>query len=249
MIPWPLRAALRLAGRRVIVPIARCVHYGAFRYGRGEEHPYETYARKSAQGDVRGARDWLVEFLQHYRPRHLGAALGAALSREHPLWSYPWARGAPASGAWFEDPNAPPDIITHYSEAGILWFRIEQEFFWLERTLYSIRRDGYRPRESGGIVARKLERIDGAECFLILDGNHRLSVLAALGHETVEVTYLPSSILREAHAHRWRQVAGGPFNESDARAVLNAYFCGNPRWRVTDAPAPIIGQPVFRTHA
>ncbi len=243
MIPWRLRVALRLAGRRVTVPIANCVHYGAFRYGRGEAHPYETYARKAAEGDARGARAWLVEFLRYYRPRHFGAALGVELSREYPLWNYPWAHAAPAPGAWLAEPNDAPDILTFYAEAGILWFRIEQEFFWLESTLHSIRREGYRPRQSGGIVGRKLVRADGAEAFLILDGNHRLSALAALGHQSVELIYLPSSTVREADACRWRQVVRGAFSEPDARAVLRAYFEGNSRWRIADAPAPLIGQP------
>lgn len=243
MIPWPLRTALRFMGRRVTVPIAQCVHYGAFRYGRGEEHPYETYARLSVQGDARRARAWLVEFLQHYRPRHFGQALGVALSREYPMWNYPWAAKWIDSGAWVADPNDAPDIVTFYAEAGVLWFRIEQEFFWLERALYSIRREGYRPRELGGIVARKLERADGVAAYLILDGNHRLSALAALGHETVELTYLPRSTVRETGAGRWWQVENGRFAERDGRAVLRAYFEGNSRWRVTDAPARIIGRP------
>lgn len=245
MIPWLLRSALRVGGRRVTVPIAQCVHYGAFRYGRGEEHPYESYARKAAAGDIRGARAWLVEFLRHYRPRDFGAALGVRLSRDYPMWSYPWTRGTPTDTGWFADPDGPPDIITFYSDAGILWFRIEQEFFWLDRILYSIRRDGYRPRDNGGIVARKLVRSDATEAFLILDGNHRLSALAALGHETVDLTYLPSSVVREEHLARWPKVAGNLFCVDDARAVLHAYFDGNSRWRITDIPAPLIGNPVL----
>jgi hypothetical protein len=236
--------AFRILGRRVRVPIAQCVHYGAFRYGRGEAHPYESYARLLTGPEGRAAaREWLVDFLRHYRPRHFGEALGATLSGRHGLWHYPWARRKPANDGWFADPLGYPDIITQFCEEGILWFRIEQEFFWLERAVYSIRRHGYRPEPGVVITARRLVRADGTEAFLILDGNHRISALAALGHAEVELCYLPIATVRESKLAGWRQVGSGGYTREDARAVLQAYFNGNPHWRTTEQPAPILETP------
>lgn len=244
MNSWQLRIAFRLLGRRVSVPISQCVHYGAFRYGRDEPHPYETYARKLIRdGDRGAARDWFVDFLRHYRPRDLGEALGVRLERSPALWHFPWARHHPAETGWFEDPMEFPDIVTQYCHEGLLWFRLEQEFFWLERAIYSIHRHGYREERHNGITARKLMLADGTEAFLVLDGNHRMSALAALGHEQVSLAYLPQSVVREDDAPRWKQVRNGNCLEADARAVLHAYFNGNPCWRTTEVPAPLLECP------
>lgn len=245
MIAWPLRIAFRCLGRKVRVPISQCVHYGAFRYGRDEPHPYETYMRKLAQaGDRGGARAWFVEFLRHYRPRHFGEAIGAPLQQLHGLWHFPWVRRLPAGTGWYDDPLNFPDIVTQFCEEGILWFRIEQEFFWLERALYSIRRFGYRPGRGPGITARKFVAADGSAAYLILDGNHRIGALAALGYESVELRYLPRSSVHERQAGRWPQVRAGRYSEQDARRVLRAYFDGNRRWRTTEKPASLLEHPV-----
>ncbi|MES2696144.1 MAG: ParB/Srx family N-terminal domain-containing protein [Verrucomicrobiota bacterium] len=243
MISWRYRLRLRVLGRREVVPLAKCVHYGAFRYGRSEPHPYETYNRTLAQGNRREARAWFIDFLRHYRPADFGAALGVDLERKHGLWHYPWLKAQPADNGWFDDPVGYPDIVTQFCLEGILWFRIEQEFFWLERSFYSIRRNGYRPELGDPIVAWRLVRRDGETAFLILDGNHRISALAALGHETVEVNYLPSFSVREEVAARWPQVANGNYSENEARTVFNAYFEGNSRWRTTTQPAALLETP------
>lgn len=234
----------RLLGRRVSVPINQCVHYGAFRYGCEEDHPYETYARLLVRDDDRdGARSWFVGFVRQYRPRHLGEALGVNLSACHGLWHFPWARNLPPGNGWFEDPDGFDDIVTHYSEAGLLWFRIEQEFFWLERSVYSIRTHGYCERPNYGLFAQRIVRADGQEAFLILDGNHRLSALAALGNSTVELSYIPHHSVLENNVTKWPQVRSGNWTESDARAALNAYFVGNPRWQIAATPAPLLEVP------
>ena len=243
MNSWRVRARLRLFGRRVTVPIARCVHFGGFRYGLGEPHPYETYVLRAQEGRGAEARAWLVEFLQHYRPGTLAEALGVQLDRNYDLWQFPWMRDRPPTNGWLPDPFQIPDIITHFSNEGVLWFRIEQEFFWLERALYSIRRYGYKPVNERGIIAWRFLRVDGSEAFLILDGNHRLSALAALGHETVELSYVSRDTVNERDAARWPQVKANVFTTADAIRVFHAYFDGNRNWRTTSTPAPLLERP------
>jgi hypothetical protein len=228
----------------VTVPIARCVHYGAFRYGHDEPHPYETYARLvSREQNRQAARTWLIEFLQHYRPRSFGEAIGAQLDGRHDLWCFPWVQRRPPNCGWFDDPLGYPDIITQFCAEGVLWFRIEQEFFWLERALYSIRRHGYQPGGVDGVIGWRFLRADGQEAYLVLDGNHRVSALSALGNETVELMYHPRDTVDERQVRHWPQVMAGYFSEVDARRVFNAYFDGNPRWRISDLAAPLLERP------
>jgi hypothetical protein len=238
--------AFRWLVKTQTVPVADCVHYGAFRYGRGEFNPYENYAVALASGgpmDV--AREQFVDFLRYYRPRHIGEALGVALSREYALWRFPWSLERPdprtSPAGWAEAPNDVPDILTHFSACGILRARIEEEFSWLERAFHSIREHGYRPdRFTGHIEAQKLVAADGRTMHLITDGNHRLSALAALGQTTVVVRYRRRMTVKERALLRWPQVLTGSYSPEDARLVFRAYFDGNRQPRTTDVPAPVL---------
>ncbi|HEV8073881.1 MAG TPA: hypothetical protein VGP21_07100 [Opitutaceae bacterium] len=232
---------VRWLSRKASVPVASCVHYGGFRYGHGEYNPYETYLCQLVQAvDPAEVRAKFIEFLQHYRPRHLGEALGVELTRPYPLWFYPWSREMPPAG-WRDRPADCPDILTHFSAQGILRYRIEEEFQWLERALDSIRRHGFQPeRFKSPIFVRRLVRMDGATAHLVLDGNHRLSALCALGHEEVEVSFLPWATLRQDQLSRWQQIRQGAYDADDARRVFAVYFEGNHRPRTREEPASLL---------
>lgn len=230
------------------IPIARCVHYGAFPFGGNAYNPYESYIRALVSGTPREeAREELIDFLRHYRPRHMAEALGGiGLAVRHPLWSFPWWP-SPRLGvapAWHDDPNASPDILTHFSDAGILAFRIEEEFCWLERALYAISTEGYRPDNFGAVLAAPLEAEDGRIVYLLRDGNHRVAALSALGHATVAVRLVRHPV-REREVDAWPGVAAGPYSRQDALGVFFAYFDGNRCFRTTDRAAPILHAPDF----
>lgn len=231
---------VRRFGRATEVPLALCVHFSAWRYGRGDFNPYENYCTGLARGETRSElRQRFTTFLQHYRPRDFGTALGVRLSARHPPWQYPWARGT-ASSAWLARPQDCPDILTHFSEAGIASERIEQEFRWLEDTFRSIRDRGYVPQQfAGAPVARRLEAADGAAAYLMLDGNHRLAALGALGFDRVVVRWSGLQTVREREARRWAGVARGAWSLEDALRVFRAYFHGNHAPCTTDEPAPL----------
>lgn len=235
------RLAFRWLARTTTALIADCVHFAGFRYGRQEINPYENYVAALVRGDgMDRARVQFTEFLRHYRPRHLGEALGLKLEREYPLWCYPWSRRQPTS-AWRGDPAEVPDIITHYSPRGILRSRIDEEFGWLERCLGSIQKHGYQPAKfSGDPAARQLVGFDGTMSYIIHDGNHRLAVLGALGVKKVAVRQVPQMTVREEDLARWPGVTSGRFTTADARTVFRAYFDGRQVARTTEKPADLL---------
>lgn len=236
------RFAFRWLARAETVRVADCVHFCAFRYGCGELNPYEEYAVALAKGEAPEAvRGRFVAFLCSYRPVNLGEALGVTLAGGHGLWEFPWARKRQARGpgrpGWCDEPAAVPDVLTHFSERGIPRKLVEQEFRWLESALRSIREHGYQPgRFSGHPQARKLVAADGTARYLMYDGNHRLSVLAALGEKEVRVRIVPLMTVRETELGRWPLVAAGVYSPDGARRVFRAYFDGNLR-RETSGPA------------
>lgn len=235
------RLGFRWLARVETVAVADCVHFAGFRYGRNEINPYENYVAALVRGEaVESARTCFIEFLQHYRPRHLGEALRVELERSYPLWYYPWSRRLPGPG-WRDDPAQVPDIITYFSERGILRSRIEEEFRWLEQCLDSIRRNGYQPvRFSGDPKTRRLVAADGRVRHIVHDGNHRLAVLAALGVRKVPVRWVSLMTVHESDLLKWPGVVANGFTIDDARKIFRAYFTGNKVARTTAQPADLI---------
>lgn len=235
------RFGFRWLARVETVAVADCVHFAGFRYGRNEINPYENYVTALVQGEaVDSARARFTEFLQHYRPRHLGEALGVELERTYPLWCYPWSRRLPAPG-WRDDPADVPDIITFFSARGILRSRIVEEFRWLEQCLDSIRKNGYQPgRFSGDPKTRRLVAADGQVRHVVHDGNHRLAVLAALGVRRLPVRYVPLMTVHEPDLPGWPGVVAKSFTTDDARRIFRAYFAERPVARTTAQPADVL---------
>jgi hypothetical protein len=230
----------------VEAPLDKCVHYCGFRYGGQEYNPYETYQIEFQQGrPIQEVRRHFIEFLKFYRPRHMGEALGAPLSRKYALWVYPWRNIDPRQWekyGWSSTLNAYPDILTHFCEEGISSFRIEEEFFWLERILWSISRQGYQPAKYPHADAWELHADDGARAYLLLDGNHRAGALTAIGCSKTLVVSC-SAVIKEQDVEAWPAVRKGQMNREDALALFRAYFRGKPLWARSESPAPILAPP------
>ncbi len=237
--------------RVVEAPISSCVHFCAFRYGQVQYNPYETYVVEVQRGmPIDAVRQRFIDFLRQYRPRNMGEALGViGLPAAYPLWVYPWddvdlGQFGRKMG-WCDDPNEAPDILTHFSDRGILSFRIEQEFYWLGRALQAIRDEGYQPCKYGYVRALQLCRRDGDTAYLLLDGNHRVSALSALGYQKVMLEYDSNAVVREQDCDGWRGVARGAYNKDDALRIFAAYFVGNEHYVTTADRAPILEPPYW----
>jgi hypothetical protein len=236
-----------LFSRTIEVPIENCVHFCGFRYGHGDYNPYETYTTGLHSGENQdNLRRQFIDFLQHYRPRDMGQALGISLTRHYPLWLYPWKRFPKEkfslSNGWFGDPSQSPDILTHFSDRGILRWRIEEEWRWMERAYVFIKKEGYNPCwHRSYVTVRELRRKDKSGAFLLLDGNHRVSAMSALSFGNVLCKRLYFDIVHEEGIDSWFGVRKGYYTREDALSILGAYFTGNHNYRTDSIPAPIIG--------
>jgi len=229
------------------VPIDQCVHFCGFRYGRGEYNPYETYLLElTRKVPLVVARRRFIEFLQYYRPRHMAEALGLrTLSKEYPLWIYPWRRldqnAFTLQHGWCATSDTCPDILTHFSDEGVRSFRIDEEFVWLERALHSIAHNGYQPENNTSFVSTlQLRSSDNRTTYLLLDGNHRVAAMSALGQKTVRAHQRTDHIITEADCDSWFGVSAAVFTRHDALRLFNAYFNGNLHHRTVTTPARIL---------
>jgi hypothetical protein len=231
----------------ITVRVNECVHFGAFRYGHGDYHPYETFvARVHRREPIEEIRKEFETFLRHYRPRNFGEALGLKLEREYPLWLFPWSRlwrflRAYPVGAWRQDPKDVPDIITHFSLQGIPRNMIEMEQHWLLQAYESISNLGYKPQQFGYPRGRLLVAEDGSHACILLDGNHRVSALSVLGASSVDVRCWSWDIVRQSSLNSWPGVRNGFFSRSDADLIFRAYFRGNRALPCGDHIGAIVG--------
>lgn len=228
------------------VAIADCVHFCGFRYGRNDFNPYENYIMGLAAGEpVTQLRDRFVDFILHYRPSHMGEALGIETSKSIPLWWLPWKSWLKLlrPGAWQESTAGVLDILTYFTPKGVEWHRIEEEFFWLERAFSVISNFGYQPECFGYIDVFEL-RGENVSRFMVVDGNHRLSALHALGQQRVKVRQRLFHRANRKHARLWPLVLSGHVPYRDALAIFDGYIAGNSLPHRAEVPATLLQSPL-----
>jgi hypothetical protein len=225
------------------VRVDRCYHFRGFRYGGFGQHPYEDYVVGLARG--RPTSELRHEFARRMlacRPINLGQALQVDIP-DWPLWLFPWMRRAGHVGGTVDDPAANPDIVTHHCAAGILASHINREFGWLEGAWHGLRQQGYQPRRFGYLRCLELEAPMGSS-YIMLDGNHRLCVLHAMGIEEIEVRVPPLRKVRRAAAAQWPSVRDGSMALEHALAVFDRYFAmANPPLTALNPARLIVDEP------
>lgn len=224
------------------IAIADCVHHCGFRYGRNEFNPYENYISGLADGNpVAALRERFVDFIRYYRPKDIGEALGVVTTISVPLWALPWKswRKLYRPGGWVQSPADVPDILTCFSPVGVEWQRLEQEFRWLERAWLAVSTSGYRPERFGYIDVFEL-RGEPVPRFLVIDGNHRLGALHALGQKRVQVRQRRFFSASRRRARFWPLVMSGHIPRNDALAIFDGYIRGNLIPHRADCPASIL---------
>jgi hypothetical protein len=226
------------------ISISQCVHFCGYKYGSNDYHPYQSFILEYYHNpeNVEKTKRQFVNFLKFYRPQNLGEALGLKLEREYPLWVFPWANHPENDykykNAWLHDPDDIVDIMTHFSEKGILSYHIDREFYWLQRAVFNIKTQGYKPKEFGYIDTLMFQKKNNDQAFLLLDGNHRISAVYAAGQNQAAVKV--SKIIYENDVEIWPGVQNGFYKHDDALKIFNRYFEGNKLYFTTDNPAKII---------
>jgi hypothetical protein len=83
--------------------------------------------------------------------------------------------------------------------------------------------------------------MDGRRRFVVMQGNHRMAILAHLGAMRIEVRTIPQALtrIREADLARWPLVATGRCSIDHARSVFRMFF-SESGWHV----AKLIASPV-----
>jgi hypothetical protein len=158
-------------------------------------------------------------------------------------WDFPWEPSSPSSLTPIEDPSENPDVVCHFCEAGVLASHVNREFAWLESAFASVSAHGYQPRSGGHIRCLVLVG-DDRSSFIVLDGNHRISALHALGVDRVEVKVSRRATVRRDQVDRWPGVLNGSHSIADSLRVFDRYFDEvNRPWRCLNPARLIVDEP------
>ena len=226
--------------KKITAPIESCRHYCGFRYGSKSFNPYENYIKGLHENEDEEILKRRFElFLARYRPTNFGEVLGVHLLKDYPLWCFPWGRNCRPGNGWVDSPEDVCDVMTHFCAKGIPKGLVQKEHFWHKRAYESIATSGYKPQEFGYI--QLLEIKVNADCvYIVTDGNHRISALAALGHKTVDAKIHLWRNVRVQHIEKFEQVVCGNMFQEDALRIIEAYRDGVERPFMSELPADIV---------
>lgn len=205
------------------VQISSCRHYRGWRYGCFGNNLYEDYIVGIIKGESKASlRKQFLRRIVAIRGETMSDLLGIQTSRIYPPWVYPWswksvyAKYKPV----FAKDN--PDIVCHTSPDGFFASHLDREFAWCEGAMETIRQNGYQPKDFSYVKVLRLVGHNGLLSHIVLDGNHRISVLAALDVQNIEVTVCSSVCIKNLKF--WPGVIAGRYALSDAAAIFDRYF-------------------------
>jgi hypothetical protein len=195
-------------------------------YGEaGWHHIRQTLCEYDANPTLEPAASTLALYLKRFLPESISVLANVIGEEPLPLFVYPWGTFTKRSIDTPKDPWASrfcgpstDDFVT-------------EEFQRTIRLYSEMRQKGYKPTKfpHSFIQGAWLEANDGNRRFVVLQGNHRLAVLAHMGSEPVAVRVISQALghIRESDIENWPLVANGRCSLDNARRIFNLFFSEN----------------------
>ena len=164
----------------------------------------------------------LYAFLTAFCPRSISEFADTAGDEPLPLFVYPWGTFRKGEDVSLKNPST-----SRFCGPSTDRF-VAEEFDRIIALYRQLRSDGYRPYRypHSFIGGTWLQASNGTRRFVVLQGNHRLAILAHLGGEQVAVRPLRGwlSVVREADIDEWPLVKSGRCSLVHARSVFALFF-------------------------
>lgn len=165
---------------------------------------------------------YLRQYHNSFQPHDTNEALGLQLAAQIPLFVYPW--GVFGSGAISTNKKAKTSRFCGPSDESF----ITKEIQALDRLLNNVSKEGYNPTKfpHSYIQGVWLTSANGERRFVVLQGNHRMAILAHLGYKkvTVRTDLFAVKEIREDQVCDWPLVKTGEIHRSEALKVFKAFF-------------------------
>lgn len=212
--------------QRYVAPAEASTIFGCSFGSPGWHHLRETLKEYDSNPRIRYSDTSLYRFLTHFQPPSICDLLPQpAVESPLPLFLYPW--GTFRQG---ELVSAKNPWMSRFCGPSSEKF-ISDEFDRTIQLYHEVRRVGYRPWQFGNtfIGGTFLRSSDGASRFVVLQGNHRMAILAHLGEQRVAVRNI-SGYLSEVREHdclRWPLVANNQCSKDYALRIFRLFFTEN----------------------
>lgn len=171
----------------------------------------------------------LALYLKHFIPESISVLANVIDEEPLPLFVYPWGTFTKRNIDTPKDPWA-----SRFCGPSTVQF-VEEEYMRTIRLYSEMKKNGYRPTmfPNSFIQGVWLEAKNGSRRFVVLQGNHRLAVLAHMKAEPVAVRIISQALgyIREGEIEKWPLVQNGRCSIANARKIFNLFFLENG-WHV-----------------
>jgi hypothetical protein len=210
-----------------IISISEATSIFACSFDRtGWNHIVQTLEAYDVCPDIPLHETQLYNFLMKFCPRNIIDLSGG--NRKHsniPLFTYPWgtmflSEGSIEKDAWrsrFCGPSTDEFI--------------EEEYKRIIALYEHMKKTGYQPwaMNNGFIGGTFLINRHGQRRFVVLQGNHRMAIMAHLGVKRIAVRSITGYLQRveEEDISNWALVKKGMFSEDEALMIFRIFFKEN----------------------
>jgi len=205
----------------------------------GWHHLVEMLKEYKANPDIFWRDTTLYRYHKNFKPKSIRDLVVTSEQTvcNIPLFTYPWGT-----------------FVVGQAEKNVLNSRfcgpstdefIEAEYLRIITLYEQVKENSYKPWRYGHGFIGGTFMIDrnGRRRFVVMQGNHRMAVLASLGVRQVKVRTYPGFLLtevREGDVHRWPLVRDGRCTPDAALAIFRMYFEENGehvrRWVSAEQP-------------
>lgn len=212
------------------VPLSICITFTGFPFAEPGWHHLRLFCQEvDANPNLSLEESILYRFHERYRPEGMFELVrhrGNHIQFRPALGIFPWG------SLWGRYVGVGPDGTLQKD-----WARsrfcgptprdvMQAEFDRMLATYCSLKAYGYQSWKKGFVGGTLLQRRDGKQRYIVLQGNHRTAMLAHLEYTSIVTSPVPGCyrIIDERDVESWHYVKTGECSVSDALAYFHAFF-------------------------
>lgn len=205
----------------------------------GWHHIRRTLAEFDADPSISPADSSLGQYLARFCPSSISTLAGVTGEEPLPLFVYPWGTFNDGAARSDKDPWS-----SRFSGPSTAEF-IADEFHRTIQLYRQVKVEGYQPTRfpHSYICGTWLLAADGRRRFVVMQGNHRMAILAHLGAGPLAVRTFSHALasVRESDIAKWPLVASRRCSPEHAKRVFDLFFNENG-WHVARTLAGVGSQ-------
>ncbi len=208
-----------------LISIDQAVTIFGRQFTSGSAHPLvETIKEYKKNCDIDYCDTALYRYHSAFKPNNTNVALGASVGEKPlPLFQYPWG-GFRLN--YKGDKNQTKSRFCGPSDDDL----IDKEFHETINLYNNIKNNGYKLISKKSVIGGTfMIRDNGEKKFVVLQGNHRMAVLSALGYKKVFVYTMTGyqEYIHESSLQDWSMVKNGACSSTISHEIFNAFFNEN----------------------